>query len=102
MTNQQKLENLLAALGNDPDEVAAKLAAEGCFGVSGPVACPLAVYVADKITPSLHAYVSGDGKVFVGHAGRPDQAETGYDDFPVVYDFVTNFDNGHYPFLEAE
>lgn len=105
MDMQQRLENLLAALGNDPDEIAAKLADEGCFGVQEPECCPLAVYVANKLTPTEHAYVGASGDVFVGRNNRPYRpyrAKTDGMDFPAVSEFVSNFDNRHYPFLEAE
>jgi len=87
-----RLENALAALGTDPDDIASRLCQEGHFGDSHNTSCPLARYLQQALGTDWLASVNGETVTVPGYGitavlPRP------------VKRFVLKHDQGGYPFL---
>lgn len=99
----QRAEDLLTALPEDPEDIAHLLHGKGIKGLCGsPAVCALAEYLKREVPPPGGGRwsVGGDLTLYArqGFATLADRREMPQK----AQDFIIAFDDGHFPYLEAE
>jgi hypothetical protein len=101
MFDPERVEALLMSLGDEPQEIAARSADAGCYGVRlNPCRCPVVHWLqrfgiesAVRIGVVTDGYL-GYGRLLFGLAQCVRQPQP-------IFDFVQAFDAGEFPWLEA-